>query len=69
MLKYTMRFHIGSAHNNGSIFAVTPPTVVPIRDEMNTAEFNRVMETGLKQAKNNESFDVDEVFPELEGNA
>lgn len=53
---------------NGIPFSVTLPTVVPARDEMSTAEFNRVMETGLKQAKNNESFDVDEVFSELEGN-
>lgn len=55
--------------HNGIPFSVTLPTVVPARDEMSTIEFNRVMETGLKQAKNNESFDVDEVFSELEGNA
>ncbi len=55
--------------HNGIPFSVTLPTEVPARDEMSTAEFNRVMETGLKQAKNNESFDVDEVFSELEGNA
>lgn len=35
---------------------------------MSIVEFNRMMETGLKQAKNDDSFDVDEVFAELEGN-
>ena len=39
-------------------FSVTFPTLVPALDEKSTAEFNRVMETGLKQAKNNESYNV-----------
>lgn len=39
---------------------------VPARDEMTIAEFNQMMATGLKQAKEDDSFDVDEVFNELE---
>ena len=50
---------------NDTPFSVILPTLVSARDEMSTAEFNRVMETGLKQAKNNESYNVDEVFTEL----
>ena len=50
-------------------FSVTPPADVPARDEMTTAEFDRMMVTGLRQAKADDSFDVDEVFAELEANA
>ena len=34
---------------------------------MTTAQFNQMMDTGLRQAKKDDSFDVDEVFAELEG--
>ena len=54
--------------HNGIPFSVTLPAAVPARDEMSVAEFNRMMEIGLQQAKDDDSFDVDEVFAELEGN-
>ncbi|MCI9144103.1 MAG: toxin-antitoxin system protein [Lachnospiraceae bacterium] len=50
-------------------FSVTLPADVPARDEMTKAEFDRMMATGLQQAKADDSFDVDEVFAELEANA
>ena len=34
---------------------------------MTKAQFDQMMATGLKQAKEDDSFDVDEVFAELEG--
>ena len=52
--------------HNGIPFTVTLPTTVPARDDMTTAQFNQMMEIGLKQAKEDDSFDVDEVFAELE---
>lgn len=52
--------------HNGIPFSVTLPAVVPARDEMTKAEFNRMMATGLQQAKDDDSFDVDEVFKDLE---
>ena len=39
---------------------------LPARDEMTTAQFNQMMATGLQQAKEDDSFDVNEVFAELE---
>ncbi len=54
--------------HNGIPFSVTLPVAVPARDEMSTAEFNRMMEIGLQQAKDDDSFDVDDVFAELEDN-
>ena len=52
--------------HNGIPFSVTLPSTVPARDEMTTAQFDQIMETGLRQAKEDDSFDVDEVFDELE---
>ena len=52
--------------HNGIPFPLTLPASVPVRDEMSAAQFNQVMATGLKQAKENDSFDVNEVFDELE---
>lgn len=52
--------------HNGIPFALTLPATVPFRDEITTAQFNQIMATGLKQAKDDDSFDVDEVFDELE---
>lgn len=54
--------------HNGIPFALTLPSTVPARDEMSVAEFNHMMATGLSQAKDNDSFDVDEVFGKLEEN-
>ena len=42
------------------------PANIPAYDEMNTAEFNQMMAVGLAQAKADDSFDMDEVFEELE---
>ncbi|HBA48277.1 MAG TPA: type II toxin-antitoxin system antitoxin, RelB/DinJ family [Lachnospiraceae bacterium] len=53
--------------HNGIPFSLTLPTTVPARDEMTTAQFDQMMATGLKQAKEDDSFDADEVFAELEG--
>ena len=53
--------------HNGIPFSLTLPTTVASRDEMTTAQFDRMMATGLQQAKEDDSFDVDEVFAELEG--
>lgn len=33
---------------------------------MTTDQFDHMMETGLKQAKEDDSFDVDDVYAELE---
>ncbi|MBR1693272.1 MAG: type II toxin-antitoxin system RelB/DinJ family antitoxin [Lachnospiraceae bacterium] len=52
--------------HNGIPFSLTLPSTVPARDEMTKEQFDRMMETGLKQAKEDDSFDVDEVFSELE---
>ena len=53
--------------HNGIPFSLTLPTTVPARDEMTAAQFDQMMATGLRQAKEDDSFDVDEVFAELEG--
>ncbi len=52
--------------HNGIPFPLTLPTTVLAQDEMTVAQFNQMMENGLKQAKEDDSFDVDEVFNELE---
>lgn len=54
--------------HNGIPFSVTLPAAVPARDEMTKAEFNRMMATGLQQTKDDNSFNVDEVFKDLETN-
>ena len=51
--------------HNGIPFSLTLPDTVPARDEMAAAEFDKMMAIGLRQAKNDESFDVDDVFAEL----
>jgi len=51
----------------GIPFPVTiPQSKLPARDSMSSSEFNSLMETGLKEAKKNDSYDFDEVFEELE---
>ena len=52
--------------HKGIPFSVTLPGAVPVRDEMTAAQFDQMMATGLKQAKQDDSFEVDEVFDELE---
>lgn len=51
--------------HNGLPFSVTLPSTIPSRDEMTVTQFDRMMATGLGQAKEDDSFDVDEVFAEL----
>ncbi len=53
--------------HNGIPFSLTLPHTVPARDEMTTTQFNTMMDIGLRQAKEDDSFDVDQVFEELEG--
>ena len=51
----------------GIPFPVTiPQDKLPARDSMSIAEFNSLMETGLKQAKENDSHDFDAVFEDSE---
>ena len=45
---------------------IIPKPTSPAYDEMSVAEFNQMMATGLAQAKADDSFDMDEVFEELE---
>ena len=52
--------------HNGIPFSLTLSAPVPARNEMTNAQFNRMMAEGLRQAKAGESFDMDEVFDELE---
>ncbi len=52
--------------HNGIPFSLTLPATVSVRDEMTTAQFNQMMSVGLRQAKEDDSFDIDEVFGELE---
>ena len=52
--------------HNGIPFSLTLPAAVLSRDEITAAQFDQMMENGLKQAKEDDSFDVDEVFDELE---
>lgn len=52
--------------HNGIPFSVTLPVTIPARDEMTIEQFDEMMAEGLKQAKADDSFDVDEVFSELE---
>lgn len=51
--------------HNGIPFSVTLPVTIPARDEMTMEQFDEMMAEGLKQAKADDSFDVDEVFSEL----
>ena len=52
--------------HNGIPFSVTLPSGAFVRDKMTTAQFDQMMSAGLKQAKSDDSFDIDEVFDELE---
>lgn len=52
--------------HNGIPFPVTLSTSIMVRNEMSKAQFDSIMATGLEQAKADDSFDVDEVFTELE---
>ncbi len=51
--------------NNGLPFSVTIPSKPLIRENMTDAEFNSIMDRGLKQASLGELYELDEVFDEL----
>lgn len=52
--------------NDGIPFPVKIPSV-PVRDEMTDEQFDVIMQTGLKQAKEGDSYKLEEVFNEIEG--
>lgn len=52
--------------HNGVPFPVTIPEPVPSRDTITDEEFNQMILTGYNQALADDSFDLDEVFNELE---
>ena len=53
--------------HGGIPFSLTiPESRLPARDDIGTDEFDKLMATGLSQAKADDSFDMDEVFDELE---
>ena len=52
--------------HDGIPFPLVVPSNVPSRDNMSDEEFDIVMKTGYEQAKTDDSYDVDEVFDELE---
>ena len=58
--------HIGGMGDEYFSFPVGSGDIVPAFDEMRAAEFNQMMAVGLAQAKTDDSFDMDEVFEELE---
>ena len=52
--------------HEGIPFPVTIPSSVPVRDRMSEAQFNALMQKGYQQAKEDDSYDLEEVFDELE---
>ena len=53
--------------HGGIPFSLTVSTPSPLAfDDMSIAEFNRMMATGLTQAKADDSFEIDEVFNEFD---
>ncbi len=52
--------------NNGIPFTLTIPRNLPIRECMNDDSFNVLMSSGYVQAIQGESYDIDDVFEELE---
>lgn len=51
--------------HNGIPFSLTLPAIVYTRDEMTDIQFDKMMSVGLKQAENDESYDIDEAFAKL----
>lgn len=50
---------------DGVPFSLDIPDKLPTRDSITEAEFNTMMQTGLEQAKMNDSVSVDEAFNQL----
>ena len=51
--------------HNGIPFSLTLSSEILVRDEMTDAGFDKMMSVGLKQARDDEAFDMDDVFDEL----
>lgn len=52
--------------NNGILFALKIPKQLPIRESIDQETFNFLMANGYVQAIQGESYDIDDVFEELE---
>ncbi|AVM68584.1 type II toxin-antitoxin system antitoxin, RelB/DinJ family [Lachnospiraceae bacterium oral taxon 500] len=52
--------------NKGLPFSLTIPKNVPILEDMNEKAFNLMMANGYSQALQGDSYNIDEVFDELE---
>ena len=52
---------------DGVPFSLDIPDKLATRDSITQAEFNTMMQTGLAQAKRNDSLSVDEAFNQLKG--
>ena len=50
---------------DGGPFSLDIPDKIATRDSITTAEFDTMMQTGLSQAKRNDSVSVDEAFEQL----
>ena len=52
--------------NKGLPFSLTIPKNAPILEDMNEKDFNLMMANGYSQALQGDSYNIDEVFDELE---
>ena len=52
--------------NNGIPFSLKIPKILPIRENMDEKAFNSLMANGYAQAIQGDSYDIDDVFDELE---
>lgn len=52
--------------NNGIPFSLTLPKNLPISENMDEKAFNSLMANGYAQAIQGDSYDIDDVFEELE---
>ena len=63
---YSQRFlNITIMSRNGVPFSLDIPDKLVTRDSITQAEFDTMMQTGLAQAKKNDSVSVDEAFNRL----
>ena len=63
---YSQRFlNITIMSRNGVPFSLDIPDKLVTRDSITQAEFDTMMQTGLAQAKKNDSVSVDEAFSQL----
>lgn len=54
--------------NRGIPFSLKLPIEIPIRENMTENDFNLMMTNGYLEALNNELYDLENVFEELENN-